>query len=61
MKQKKEAKIQNKNMNNFSFEHLFGFSLSDLRSWKSFVSLMCRPMDPASLGVTRILFGEEFL
>lgn len=44
-------------MNNFGFEHLFGFSLSELRSWKSFVSLMCRPMDPASLGVTRILFG----
>lgn len=59
MKPKKETKIQNKNMNNLSFENLFGFSLSELTSWKSFVSLMCRPMDPASLGVTRILFGEE--
>lgn len=54
MKLKKEEKPQS---NKTTFESLFGFSLSELQSWKSFVTLMCRPMDPASLGITRILFG----
>ncbi|XP_021361813.1 vitamin K-dependent gamma-carboxylase-like [Mizuhopecten yessoensis] len=36
---------------------LFGFAFSELTSWKSFVRLMCRPTDPAALGVMRFLYG----
>lgn len=36
---------------------LFGFSLLDLSKWDSFIQLMCRPADPAGLGVMRVLFG----
>lgn len=38
-------------------EKIFGFDSSDLASWSSFVRLMNRPMDPASLGFTRMIFG----
>ncbi|KAG8225022.1 hypothetical protein J437_LFUL006033 [Ladona fulva] len=40
-----------------SFERLFGFKLTDLASWDSFVRLLFRPSDPACLGVVRALFG----
>uniref|UniRef100_W5LGS4 Vitamin K-dependent gamma-carboxylase n=1 Tax=Astyanax mexicanus TaxID=7994 RepID=W5LGS4_ASTMX len=36
---------------------LFGFELADLSSWHRFVCLLNRPMDPASLGIFRFLFG----
>lgn len=39
---------------------VFGFDLSDFNSWTSFVKLMMRPEDPASLAVFRILFGKFF-
>lgn len=39
---------------------LFGFDLSNFNSWSSFVKLMMRPEDPASLAVFRILFGKFF-
>ncbi|KAK3089183.1 hypothetical protein FSP39_001567 [Pinctada imbricata] len=39
------------------FNELFGFKLQELFSWNSFVRLMCRPCDPASLAVLRICFG----
>lgn len=38
-------------------EQLFGFSPEDLCSWQSLVTLLNRPMDPASLGIFRFLFG----
>ncbi|XP_067011234.2 vitamin K-dependent gamma-carboxylase [Anabrus simplex] len=39
------------------FQQLFGFLPADLSSWKRFVQLLYRPMDPASLGIIRALFG----
>lgn len=39
------------------FEELCGFKLADLSSFESFVALLYRPTDPASLGVVRALFG----
>ncbi|CAL9683478.1 unnamed protein product [Knipowitschia caucasica] len=38
-------------------EQLFGFSTENLGSWQSVVTLLNRPMDPASLGIFRFLFG----
>ena len=38
---------------------LLGFSFRDFSSWSSFVNLMGRPMDPASLGITRFFFGKR--
>ncbi|XP_026195617.1 vitamin K-dependent gamma-carboxylase [Anabas testudineus] len=38
-------------------EHIFGFKKEDLTSWRSLVSLLNRPTDPASLGIFRCLFG----
>ncbi|KAK7895714.1 hypothetical protein WMY93_021039 [Mugilogobius chulae] len=38
-------------------EQIFGFRTEDLRSWQSLVTLLNRPMDPASLGIFRFLFG----
>ena len=37
---------------------IFGFDWNDLKSWDSFTRCMCKPLDPASLGILRILFGE---
>ncbi|KAG6797464.1 Vitamin K-dependent gamma-carboxylase [Apis mellifera caucasica] len=39
------------------FEELCGFKLADLSSFESFVALLYRPTDPASLGVVRAFFG----
>ncbi|XP_046350529.1 vitamin K-dependent gamma-carboxylase-like [Haliotis rufescens] len=39
------------------FHEVFGFSLADLSSPSAVVRLLCRPSDPACLGVTRFLFG----
>ncbi|XP_057675465.1 vitamin K-dependent gamma-carboxylase-like [Corythoichthys intestinalis] len=38
-------------------EKIFGFKKEDLTSWSSLVALLNRPMDPASLGIFRCLFG----
>lgn len=38
-------------------EHIFGFNTDDLCSWHGLVTLLNRPMDPASLGIFRFLFG----
>ncbi|XP_078421916.1 vitamin K-dependent gamma-carboxylase isoform X2 [Cetorhinus maximus] len=38
-------------------KRIFGFELSDFRSWRRFVCLLSRPTDPASLGIFRFLFG----
>ncbi|XP_030598408.1 vitamin K-dependent gamma-carboxylase [Archocentrus centrarchus] len=38
-------------------EQIFGFKKEDLTSWHSFVALLNRPTDPASLGIFRFLFG----
>lgn len=40
------------------FEKLCGFKLNNLSSFESFVALLYRPTDPASLGVVRALFGN---
>ena len=45
------AKIQSRMM------RIFGFDLSSLHNWSSFVRLINRPEDPASLAIFRILFG----
>lgn len=55
MKEKKERKVQTTNKP--TFESLFGFSFDECKRWRSFVTLLCRPMDPASLGIMRIVFG----
>nr|AAK97782.1 vitamin K-dependent gamma-glutamyl carboxylase [Conus textile] len=39
------------------FYKLFGFSLSDLKSWDSFVRLLSRPADPAGLAYIRVTYG----
>lgn len=38
-------------------EQIFGFNTEDLCSWQSFVTLLNRPTDSASLGIFRFLFG----
>ncbi|KDR20856.1 vitamin K-dependent gamma-carboxylase isoform X2 [Zootermopsis nevadensis] len=48
-----EAKI----MKRYDFKEEFEFSLADIKNWESFVQFMYRPMDPASLGLIRIMFG----
>ena len=40
------------------FQQVFGFHTSDLTSWNSFVRLLSRPTDPASLACIRFCFGE---
>ena len=40
------------------FKEKFELSLADLKNWESFVHFMYRPMDPASLGLIRIMFGK---
>ncbi|XP_028048732.2 vitamin K-dependent gamma-carboxylase isoform X2 [Monomorium pharaonis] len=42
---------------NNNFERLFGFKISDVSSFEKFTQFLYRPTDPASLGVTRALFG----
>lgn len=49
--QKEQAPCKNK------MEQIFGFNTKDLCSWHGLVTLLNRPMDPASLGVFRFLFG----
>ncbi|KAI4498557.1 hypothetical protein M0802_006263 [Mischocyttarus mexicanus] len=39
------------------FENACGFKLIELSSFENFVKLLYRPTDPASLGLTRALFG----
>ena len=56
MKEKKEMIV--KTTNKTTFESLFGFSLDECKRWRSLVTLLCRPMDPASLGIMRIVFGK---
>ncbi|OWF46370.1 vitamin K-dependent gamma-carboxylase-like [Mizuhopecten yessoensis] len=36
---------------------IFGFAFRDLTSWNSIVRLLCRPTDPAALGILRFLYG----
>ncbi|XP_061886908.1 vitamin K-dependent gamma-carboxylase [Entelurus aequoreus] len=38
-------------------EQLFGFKKEDVTSWRSLVTLLNRPTDPASLGIFRCMFG----
>jgi hypothetical protein len=41
-----------------NFKEKFELSLADIKNWESFIHFMYRPMDPASLGLVRIMFGE---
>lgn len=38
---------------------LLGFEWTDVSSWGSLVTLLNRPVDPASLAVFRFLFGKS--
>lgn len=38
---------------------LLGFEWADVSSWGRLVTLLNRPMDPASLAVFRFLFGKS--
>lgn len=40
-----------------ALEKYVGFSISELKTWESFLKLLYKPTDPSSLGVVRILFG----
>ena len=54
---KKENKPYN-GINYSEFREDFGFCLQDIKSWENFVKLMYKQMDPASLGLIRIMFGN---
>jgi hypothetical protein len=41
----------------YNFKGEFEFSLADIRNWESFINFIYKPMDPASLGSIRIMFG----
>lgn len=43
------------------FEDVFGFKLIDISSWESFINLLYKPTDPASLGILRALFGKAIM
>ena len=47
-----ESKLKNR------IKTIFGFEIDDFKSWNSFVKLLNRPEDPASLAIFRILFGK---
>jgi hypothetical protein len=40
------------------FKGEFEFSLANIKNWESFIHFIYKPMDPASLGLIRIMFGE---
>jgi hypothetical protein len=48
--------VKSKESSNFNEQ--FELSLDDIKSWESFIQFMYRPMDPASLGLIRIMFGK---
>jgi hypothetical protein len=50
------AEAQSMESDNFKGE--FEFSLANIKNWDSFIHFMYKPMDPASLGLIRIMFGE---
>jgi hypothetical protein len=50
---------EEKSMGSCNFKEGFEFSLADIKSWDNFIHFMYRPMDPASLGVIRIMFGKH--
>jgi hypothetical protein len=52
----KTCNVEEKMVESCNFKE-FEFSLADIKNWESFVQFMYRPMDPASLGVIRIMFG----
>jgi hypothetical protein len=41
----------------YNFKGNFEFSLADIKNWESFIHFIYKPMDPASLGLLRIMFG----
>lgn len=41
-----------------NFKEKFEVSLADIKNWESFIHFMYKPMDPASLGLIRIMFGK---
>ncbi|KAJ9579946.1 hypothetical protein L9F63_004419, partial [Diploptera punctata] len=60
--QKSQPKMENKLCNEnkkqlFYMNEDFKFCLEDVKSWENLVKFMYKPMDPASLGIIRILFG----
>jgi hypothetical protein len=41
----------------YNFKGEFEFCLADIKNWESFIHFIYKPMDPASLGSIRIMFG----
>ncbi len=58
---KKKAPAHSISHNKDSFRDVFGFSTADVSSLWAFVRLLCRPADPACLGVIRFLFGKLYI
>jgi len=54
----KNGNYEVKSTGSSNFEEKFEFSLADIKNWESFIHFMYRPMDPASLGLIRIMFGK---
>jgi len=54
-----KSDFSTKSKKSSSFQKLFGFDLSQLKSWGSAITLMFRPEDPSSLAVARILYGKR--
>jgi hypothetical protein len=49
---------ETESMESYNFKEKFEFSLADIKNWESFIHFIYKPMDPASLGLIRIMFGE---
>lgn len=45
-------------MESDNFKGEFEFSLANIKNWESFIHFLYKPMDPASLGLVRLMFGE---
>ncbi|PSN30216.1 Vitamin K-dependent gamma-carboxylase [Blattella germanica] len=56
-KSKKDSRSSNNDTKHSKFKEEIGLCLEDIKSWENFVNFMYKPMDPASLGLIRIMFG----
>ncbi|XP_069669123.1 vitamin K-dependent gamma-carboxylase isoform X2 [Periplaneta americana] len=53
----KSCANEGKGSNSNIFKVEFEFSLTDIKNWENIIRFMYKPMDPASLGLIRIMFG----
>jgi hypothetical protein len=49
---------ESESMESDNFKGEFEFSFANIKNWESFIHFIYKPMDPASLGLIRIMFGE---